>query len=135
MAFGKNKPAYAGGQLMDNVSSDVTTDTTTQVVFAVADADVWSLHLDWDDAGTTYAATVTLWASNRPDADIDTDTHWCQLDADHGWGGLPNGNPTGGDGRDFTDVGVSGALYYRLRVVSTAGAATLNCWLCQKRRK
>lgn len=122
-------------QIMHDLVSDGTDATVYSDKFGVSWAEVWSTHFEWDDDSTTYAATVTLWASNKQDPSEADDTDWVQMTANNNFDGLPAGNPTGGDGKDLVDLGISGALWYRWKFARTAGSATLQAYTSRKDRR
>lgn len=134
--FGRNKVPYAGGQILNQATLDGST-TATTVAFTVAAASDWALQCEWTDDASSLAITVTLWASCKanPNTDLTDDTDWVQMTSSHGWGGLPGGNPAGGSGKDLTDVGVSGALWYKVRFARTAGSGKMSAWTVQKMKK
>ena len=104
--------------------------------FGVSWAEVWSTHFEWDDDSTTYAAVVTLWASNKQNPNEANDADWVNLVAAHGYDGLPGAGITAsGDGKDMVDVSASGALWYRWKVARSAGTATLQAYVSRKDRR
>ncbi len=128
-------PMRDGTKIFDEVVNDGTDVTVYSERFSTSRSDIWSLHLEWDETVATYATTIELYASNKIDPDPTVDADWVQMVAGHGWDGFTGGNPSGGDGSDFVDVGISGALWYHVRAVRTGGTATLNCWLNRKGRQ
>lgn len=124
--------SYAGGKIADSLVNDDTDSTVYTSKLAVSNASTWSLHLDISEDTATYAAAVTLWASNKPNPDESDDTDWVQMTSDHGWDGFPGGDPAGGDVKDLVDVSASGARWYRLKFVRSSGAATINVWAVLK---
>ena len=114
------------------------TDTEYSQAFNVDRGSVWSVHFIIDEIAATYASTVTLWATNMPAPGLADDADWVQMVAAHGWAGFPvltGGNPTGGDEKDFVDVGISGGFLYRFKIVQdgdATGEAVLNMYMCCK---
>lgn len=108
-----------------NAQVDGTTTTAYSNMFFVSDADVWSSHFVWTEDVATFAAAVTLWATNLENPDEATDTDWVQMTASHGFSGLPGGDPSGGSGKDFVDISASGAIRYRWKVVRSTGTGTV----------
>lgn len=125
-------PYIHGTRIFEAATSDGTDSTIYSTRFAPSKGSVWAAHAEWDDAASSYTATVTLWASCKPNPSPDDDTDWVQMTASHGWDGFPGGDPTGGDGKDLVDVGISGALWYRFKVVRGAGTATWEGWVTCK---
>ena len=133
-------PGYAGGKIYDKVVTDGSSGAIYSDPFMIPKGETWSLHIELDDDSTTYAGTIQLWASNKPNPDESDDSDWVEMVAAHGWDGFPAlaGTPdftASGDQKDFVDVGVSGALWYRLEITRSAGSGTISCWLCKKDMK
>lgn len=132
-----------GEQICTSLVSDGTAVTTYSEPFMIPNASVWALQLAIDDDSTTYAATVSLQASCRPSpAENDAalpDVGWKTLTTAHGWDGWPD-FPAGavtasGDQEDLVDVGVSGARWYRLKIVRSAGSSVIDAWMSAKDNK
>lgn len=87
--------------------------------FSVADCDVWAVHAEWTGTPT---ATITLWASCKPEPDTANDTDWVQVTSFTGI------SPAGSASKALVEVGNSGAKYYRLKSVLGAGAGTMKMW-------
>lgn len=121
-------------QIMDSVVNDDDPATVYSNKFSTGRADVWSTHFEGASV-STYSATVTLWASNKIDPSEADDTDWVEIDAEGGFDGLPGGNPSSASAfKDFVDVGISGARWYRWKFVRSAGSATLSAWATVKNR-
>ncbi len=120
---------------VDLASSVASAATIYSRKFSVIACEVWNSHFEWDDAAANYASAITLWASNKPNPSEDTDTDWVQMTSGHGYSGLPGGDPAGGDGKDMVDVSASGALWYRWKIVSSAGAAVVQIYVVRKDRR
>lgn len=117
-----------GKKLMDAVSNDGTDTTVYSDPFMPHGATVWALMLVGASV-TTYSSTITLWATNKPDASLADDTDWVQMTATHGWDGFAGGDPSSASSlKELADVGVSGALMYRLKFVRSGGSADLTVW-------
>lgn len=132
-----HKPGYSGGKIYDAVTTDDSSGAVYSDAFMVAKGEVLSMHIELDDDSTTYAGTIQLWASNKPNPDESSDSDWVEMVAAHGWDGFPGlaGTPNftaSGDQKDFVDLSGSGALWYRLEVTRSAGSGTLDCWICKK---
>lgn len=109
-----------------------STNTVYSEKFRVPGQSVWSVHLQ-ATAASGWSAAFTLWASNKASPSEADDSDWVQMTSNHGWDGLPGGNPsTASAFKDHVDVGVSGALWYRFKGVNSAGTATLQGWLVKK---
>lgn len=118
------------------VFTDATSDGSNVTIYSdrfSTPADVWSFHLDIQEDTATYAATVEVWASDKPDPTPNVDADWVQQIGVHGFTGMPLGNPSGGNYKDLADVSASGTLWYHIRIVRSTGAGTANCWVSQKR--
>lgn len=94
--------------------------TTYSRIFGGSDCANWSTHLVWTG---TLNGTLTLWASNKPNPTLATDSDWVSVALPIGMSG-----PNGGAGSSFCDVGNSGARAYRLKFVYSAGAGDLSGW-------
>lgn len=121
-------------QILTAETSDGTAVTIYTDPIQVARADILNTHFEWDDAAADYASTVTLWASNKPTPGTADDVDWVEMTSDHGFSGLPGGNPAGGDGKDMVDFSAFGALWYRWKIAHTAGAATIDAYICERNR-
>jgi hypothetical protein len=120
---------------MNAVTNDGTDSTIYSDPIMVPRGETLAMHLESDETVATYASAITLWASNKPTPSLTDDTDWVQMVAGHGWGGFPvltGGDFTGGDEKDFTDIGVSGALWYRLKFVRTTGTGLISLWVTRK---
>lgn len=128
MSYGK------GGDVCFDLVNDGTDSTVYSNVFTVPLGTTFSMHLVWTETSATYASTVSLWASNVKNAGGADDTDWVEMTADYGFDGFPGltAGALGTSGKDFVDVGNSGAIQYRLKFVRTAGAATIKCWVGKK---
>ena len=115
--------------------TDGTDDEVYSDIFQVEYCEVWNTHFEWTEDTATYAAAITLWASDKPNPDESDDTDWVQMTSGHGFDGLPGGDPAGGDGKDMTDVSASGALWYRWKVERTTGDGTLQAYVVRKDRR
>jgi hypothetical protein len=116
----------------DKISSSGGDATAYSDKFGVSYAEVWNTHFEWDETAATFAAAITLWASNKASPDESTDTDWVNVVTAHGFSGLPGSDPAGGDGRDMVDVSASGALWYRWKVVRASGTATIQAYVSRK---
>lgn len=111
-----------------------STNTVYSDPWRVPDCTAWSLHLV-ASAASSWSATFTLQASNVPDPNLANDDDWVDMDSDHGWDGLPGGDPSSASSFDaFVDVSSSNALQYRLKGVNSAGTATLQGYVVKKRQ-
>lgn len=119
-------------QVMHDLVSDGTDTTVYSDKFGVSYAEVWNTHFEWVEDTATYAAAVTLWASNKQSPSIANDADWVNVVTAHGFTGLPGSDPAGGDGKDTVDVSASGALWYRWKIVRTTGAGTLQAYVSRK---
>jgi hypothetical protein len=123
--------AARGGKIMNRKVSDGTDSTIYSDPVVIPSGNTFSLQLDVTETTATYAAVVTLWATNDEDAFGATDdTGWEQMTADHGWTGFPgltSGAIADGDQESQT-VGNAGHLGYRLKIVRSGGAATINAF-------
>lgn len=125
---------------MDEVTNDGTDVTVYSSSFLVSKGETWAAHIEKTDGVGSYAAGITLWASCKPSPSDSDDSDWVQMVAAHGWAGFPAlaGTPdftAVGAEKDLTDLGVSGALWYRFKFVRTAGAATVSIWVSKKDEK
>lgn len=133
MATQKLRLTSGDGRQIFHDAAFADTDTVYSEKFAVPRSTVWSIHL-YATAASSWSAAFTLWASDKPDPSEADDTDWVQMTSSHGWDGLPGGDPSSVSSfKDLADVGVSGALYYRLKAVNSAGTATLQGIATQKR--
>ena len=123
---------FKGGQVLDSETISADPATVYSNVFYVTSSNMASFHLVVDDDASSLAITVTLWASNKPNPSLTDDTDWVQMTSSHGYDGLPNGNPTGGDTKDLVDLGNLGAAVYRFKFERTAGSGTLDGWVAIK---
>ena len=125
---------YKGGDVCNGLVNDGSNTTVYSNVFTVPLGSVFSMHLVWTETTATYASTVTLWASNKKNASVDDDADWVEMTSDYGFDGFPGltAGALGTSGKDFADVGNSGAISYRLKFVRTGGAATINCYVGKK---
>lgn len=112
----------------DGVSNATSGVTLYSDAFQVGDSPIWSTHFEAVDDAADYAALVTLWASDHADPGVGDDADWVQMEAAHGYPGLPNGDPPGGDWKELVDVGNSGAIWYRWKIVRTAGSAVVQAF-------
>lgn len=100
-------------------------------LLSVGGASGWAVHIEWTDDDSDFAVTPTLWASNKSAPDQSDDSDWVEMTAEHGWKGFVSAID-GGDGKELADVSASGALFYRLKFVATAGSGTINAWYARK---
>lgn len=137
MANKKLTTSYRGAQVLDNVTNDGTDSTVYSDPFSTAGASTWAAQLLVTETTATYAGAVTLWATCKPNPSLTDDTDWVEMVSANGWEGFPTITDTAlADGdHDLVDVGVSGALFYRFKVVRSTGAATLDCWVSVKDSK
>lgn len=123
-----------GEHIFKNAASSAGAATIRSEKFTVPDYTVFSTQFEFIDDAASYEAAVTLWASNvaRPgDAD---DSDWVQMDAAHGFTGLPGGDPAGGgDVKTLPHFAVAAALWYRWKVERSAGSAVVNAYAIRKR--
>lgn len=122
---------YKGGDVCNGLVNDGTDSTVYSSPFLVSKGSVFSMHLKWTETSATYASVVTLWASNLDEPGLDDDTDWVEIVAGGGFDGFPGltAGALGTSGKDFVDIGNSGAIRYRLKFVRSGGAATLNCYV------
>ena len=122
---------YKGGQILKAEVSDGTATTIYSDPVVVAEGNTFSLQFDVTETSATYAAVITLWATDDPDAVRATDdTGWVQMTTDHGWDGFPSltaGAIADGDA-DLMPIGNAGSHAYRLKVVRSGGVATINAY-------
>lgn len=114
-------------KLLDSTIDGTTTTLYTTPLFCGESSNI-SFHLDIDDNASSLVIAVTLWVSNKDNPDLSSDADWVQLTAAHGFGGLPNGNPAGGDFKDFLDLQGANGGVYRLKFVRSAGAGTVEVY-------
>ena len=119
-------------QLMHDVVSDGTDTEIYSIKFNAADVERFNAQFEWDETSATYAATITLWATDYADPSEVDNTDWVEMTADHGFDGVPN-PPTGGDGSAMVDVSANAALWYRFMIARDGGAATVNILLSKKK--
>lgn len=86
---------------------------------SVPDGKALSLHVVF---GGTPTGTVTLWYTNKPNADRTSDTDWVQDTT------FTPTNPAGAAIKHFYTVGNLQAVSVRLKYVNSAGSGTLACW-------
>lgn len=109
-----------------------STNTYYSAPFYIESGTVWSVMLQATTI-SSWTATITLWATNKPDASETDDTDWVQMTSTHGWDNFVSGNPSAASSyKDLADVGVSGALKYRLKIVNASGSATIEGWVSRK---
>lgn len=127
---------YAGNQvqLMHDRASGASAVTEYSDRFNAHDTSLFNVQVEWDETSVTYAADITLWASNHADPDDTTDLDWTEMVSDHGFDGLPN-PPTGGDANAMVDVSANAALWYRFKLARTGGEALVNMLLSKKKSK
>ena len=123
---------FKGSWHVQNVSNDGTDSTVYSDPIVIPHGSVWSAHLVWTEDTATFATAVTLWATNVRQPSLTDDTDWVQMVSGHGWDGFTGGDPAGGDGKDFSDIGNTGGALYRFKFVRSTGAATLNLYLAFK---
>lgn len=116
----------------DNPSDAGANATSYSAVFKMRDVSELSIHLVWAETVATFAGTLTLWASNVPNPNDANDDDWVQQTEDHGWCGLPGGDPTGGSGKDSRDVSQTNMFYYRLKFENTTGEGTWSAYINRK---
>lgn len=120
---------YKGGQIFKAVSSDGTDTTIYSAPVLIPKGSTFSLQFDCTEDTATYAGVITLWATDNPNVIEGTDdTGWVQMTTDHGWTGFPSltaGAIADGDA-DLMPIGNAGSYAYRLKVVRSGGAATIN---------
>lgn len=119
-------------QVAHDLVSSAAAATVYSDKFSIQWAMVWNTHFEWADDSTTYAAAITLWASDKASPNEANDNDWVQMTSDHGFSGLPGGNPTGNDGKDMTDVSASGALWYRWKIARSAGSGVVQAYVVRK---
>lgn len=121
------RPGGPGGHLLSREGETIDGTTTTKYAkFTPGKAENFSIDILWISP-TTFSAAVTFWASNLDEPDETSDADWIQMEAVHGFAGLPNGDPAsaGATGGDTIEVGNAGHLHYRVKVARSAGSATL----------
>lgn len=130
MTIKQEYPHLPGQQVIhDGVSSAAATPLYSDK-FNVGAVPIWSTHFEWTDDAADYASLVTLWASDHASPGEADDDDWVQMEAVHGYNGLPNGDPVGGgNGKDLADVGNSGAIWYRWKIARTVGSAVVQAFM------
>lgn len=136
--FGGNNRVFA-----DRISDDGTLAPSGTAIeysnpFRLDRGNVWGAHFVIAQRVATYSSVITLWASGLPGPNRDNDDDWVHMVREHGWTGFPvlvDGNPSGGNEKDFVDVGLGGAHWYRFKVVQNGdpnGEALLNMYVTTK---
>ena len=121
-----------GKQIFHDKAIDAGSSTAYSRVFSAPQSTVWNTHHIWTDGAANFTATYTLWASDYESPDETNDDEWVQMTSNHGYDGLPGGNPVGGSGKDMVDISASGALHYRWKVEWISGSAVLQSISVQK---
>lgn len=133
MTLRQSFPSGDGQQIMHDVTSDASNATQYSERFAVPDHASFSTQFVITEDAATYAAAITLWASDIPNPSTD-DTDWVQMVNAHGFDGIPGGDPAGGDYKAMAKFGNASALWYRWKVVRSAGAGTVQAFALRKSR-
>ena len=130
MTVKQEYPHLPGRQVIhDGVSNATGGLTLYSDKFNVGAVPIWSTHFEWVDDAADYESLITLWASDHAAPDEANDADWVEMESEHGFPGLPKGNPPGGTGKDLADVGNSGSIWYRWKIARTAGSAVIQAFM------
>lgn len=95
------------------------TDTYYSDAFAARDGRAISFHLVWTGTPT---GTLTLWYSNRPDADTTDDDDWVEDTT------FAPTDPAGSASKGFYTLGNVTACRVRVKYVNGSGSGVLTGW-------
>jgi len=113
----------------NKIALDGTTTTGYSVPVDLTHAPAGSIQWDVDDDASSFACTVTVWATNKGSPDLADDTDWEDITST-----VTQPVVTGGDVSGFLVLTGDDAVYERVRIkyVRSAGSGTIRHWCSAK---